>query len=103
MPLGSSSGTRVPRQATLRGKRVAVFPAAAYGGCKDISDAWATGVLAAGAGPAAAPGEEALVVPPHQRESWAERVALMVIDGGLPHADAECLAWEGLPPSAAAR
>jgi len=45
----------------------------------------------------------ALVVPPHQRESWAERVAIMVIDGGLPHADAKRLAWEGLHPSAAAR
>jgi hypothetical protein len=25
-----------------------------------------------------------------------ERVAIMVIDGGLPHADAERLAWESL-------
>ena len=100
---GQQQWRQLARQAALRGKRVAVLPTAAYGGCKDVSDAWATGVLAAGAGPAAAPGEEALVVPPHQRESWAERVAIMVIDGGLPHADAERLAWEGLHPSAAAR
>ena len=100
---GQQQWRQLARQAALRGKRVAVLPTAAYGGCKDASDAWATGVLAAGAGPAAAPGEEALVVPPHQRESWAERVAIMVIDGGLPHADAERLAWEGLHPSAAAR
>jgi DNA primase len=33
----------------LRGKRVAVLPAAAYGGCKDVSDAWATGVPPGGA------------------------------------------------------
>ena len=32
------------------GKRVAVLPAAAYGGAKDVSDAWAMGVLAVGAG-----------------------------------------------------
>ena len=75
---------------------MAVLPAAAYGGCKDVSEAWATGVLAVGAGPAAASGGEALAVPQHLREPWAERVAIMVIDGGLPHADAERLAWERL-------
>jgi hypothetical protein len=41
-------------------------------------------------------------VPPPQHESWAERVAIMVIDGGLPHADAERLAWAGLQPPDAA-
>ena len=74
---------------------MAVLLAAAYGGSKDVSDAWAMGVLAVGAGPAA-PGEEALAMPEHQRGPWAERVAIMVIDGGLPHADAERLAWESL-------
>jgi len=59
-------------------------------------------VLAVDAGPAAAPGGEALAVPQHQRESWAERVAIMVIDGGLPHADAERLAWAGLSTPGAA-
>ena len=73
---------------------MAVLLAAAYGGSKDVSDAWAMGVLAVGAGPAAAPGEEALAMPEHPREPWAERVAIMVIDGGLPHADAERLARE---------
>jgi hypothetical protein len=29
-------------------------------------------------------------------EAAAERVAIMVIDGGLPQADAERLAWTGL-------
>ena len=93
---GQQQWRQLARQAALRGKQVAALPAAAYGGCKDVSDAWATGVLAVGAGPAAAPGEEALAVLPHQRESWTERVAIMVIDGGLPHADAERLAWAGL-------
>src|SRR5947208_49191 len=93
---GQQQWRQLARQAALRGKRVAVLPAGAYGGCKDVSEAWATGVLAVDAGPAAAPGGEALAVPPHQRESWTERVAIMVIDGGLPHADAERLARAGL-------
>jgi len=93
---GQQQWRHLARQAALRGKRVAGLPAAAYGGCKDVSDAWATGVLAVGAGPAAAPGGEIRVVPQHQRESWAERVAIMVVDGGLPHADAKRLAWAGL-------
>ena len=101
-PAGQQQWRQLARQAALRAKRVAVLPAAAYGGCKDVSDAWVTGVLAVGAGPAAAPGGETLAVPQHQRESWAERVAIMVIDGGLPHADAERLAWAGLQASSAA-
>jgi Toprim-like len=93
---GQQQWRQLARQAALRGKRVAVLPAAAYGGCKDISEAWTTGVLAVGARPAAAPGDEALAVPQRLRESWAERVAIMVIDGGLPHEEAERLAWAGL-------
>ena len=99
---GQQQWRQLARQAALRGKRVAVLPAAAYGGCKDVSEAWAAGVLAVGAGPAAAPGGEALAVPEHLREPWAERVAIMVIDGGLPHADAERLAWAGLQTPGAA-
>src|SRR5207244_11996181 len=71
---GQQQWRQLARQAALRGKRVAVLPAAAYGGCKDVSDAWVTGVLAVGAGPAAAPEGEALAVPQHLRERWAERV-----------------------------
>ena len=93
---GQQQWRQFARQATLRGKRVAVLPAGAYGGCKDVSDASATGVLAVDAGPAAAPGGAALAVPPHQRESWTERVAIMVFDGGLPREDAERLAWAWL-------
>ena len=94
--VGQQRWRQFARQAVLRGKRVAVLLAAAYGGSKDVSDAWAMGVLAVGAGPAAAPGEAALAVPEPQREPWAERVAIMVIDGGLPHADAERLTRAGL-------
>jgi len=35
-------------------------------------------------------------VPEDLREAWAERVAIMVTDGGLPHAETERLAWVGL-------
>jgi Toprim-like len=99
---GQQQWRQLARQAALRGKRVAVLPAGAYGGCKDVSEAWATGVLAVDAGPRAAPGGAALAVPPHLRESWTERVAIMVIDGGLPHADAERLAWAWLQTPGAA-
>jgi DNA primase len=93
---GQQQWHQLARQAALRGKRVAVLPTAAYGGCKDVSAAWVAGVLAVGAGPRVAPGGAALAVPPHLRESWTERVAIMVIDGGLPREDAERLAWVGL-------
>jgi len=51
-------------------------------------------VLRVGAGPTA--GSPALAVPETLREVWAERVAIMVADGGIPPADAERLAWEEL-------
>jgi len=44
---------QLAREAALRGKQVAVLEPAAYEGCKDVSGAWAVGVLAVGAGPAA--------------------------------------------------
>jgi len=68
-PAGQQQWRQLARQAALRGKQVAVLPAAAYGGYKDVNEAWAAGVLAVGAGPAAAPGGETLAVPQHQRES----------------------------------
>jgi hypothetical protein len=81
---GQQQGRQLARQAALRGKRVAVLEPAAYGGYKDVSAAWAAGVLAVGVGPAAAAtGGEVLAIPKHLRESWAERVAIMVADGGL--------------------
>ncbi len=99
---GQQQWHQLARQAALRGKCVVMLPAEAYGGCKDVSDACATGVLAVGAGPAATPGGAARAMPQHLREPWAERVALMVIDGCLPQADAERLAWAGLQAPGAA-
>ena len=73
-------------------------------GQKDVSAAWAAGVLAVGAGPAAVPvGGEGLAMSQHQRESWAERVAIMVTDGSVRPEDAVRMAWAGLQPSSDAR
>ena len=68
----------------------------AYGGHKDVGEAWAAGVLAVRARPAAAPGGDALAVPQHLREPWAERVAIMVMDGGLPRELAPLLLPHGV-------
>jgi hypothetical protein len=98
---GQQQWRQLARQAALRGKQVAVVEPAAYGGCKDVSEAWAAGVLAVGAGPAAA-GREALTVSEDVREALAERVAIMVTDGGMPPAEAARLAWVALDAARAA-
>ena len=75
----------------------------AYGGYKDVSEAWAVGVLAVEAGPATAAARgEVLAMSEDFREAWAERVAIMMADGGMPPADAERLAWEALQTQQAA-
>jgi hypothetical protein len=81
---------------------VAGLPAAAYGGWKNTSEAWAGGVLAVVAEPAAVSGEED-AVPEALREAWEEWAAIMVADGKLPRADAERLAWAGLQSPAETR
>jgi len=74
--------------------REAALPAAAYGGHTDVSAAWAVGVLAVGAGPAASAVRGAvLAMPQHLRELWAERLAIMVTNGSIPCEEAERLAW----------
>jgi DNA primase len=99
---GQQQWRQLARQATLRGKQVAVLEPAAYGGHKDVSDAWVAGVLMVDVGSAAAAtGSEVLAIPQHLREPWAERVAMMMADGGLPREEAERLAWVGLQASGA--
>ena len=67
---GQQQWRQLARQAALRGKAVAVLPAAAYGGYKDVNEAWAAGVLAVGAGPPVATvGSEGLAIPQHLREA----------------------------------
>jgi len=101
---GQQQWRTLARQAALRGKRGAVLPVAAYGGCKDVNEAWAAGVLRLSGGPGAeAAGAEGLAVPAALQEAWAERVAMMVVDGGLPRAEAERLAAAGLQIASAGR
>ena len=50
---GQQQWRPLARQATLRGKRVAVLAPAAYGGYKDMNEAWMAGVLTIGAWPTA--------------------------------------------------
>ena len=102
-PAGQQQWRELARQAALRGKRVAVLEPAAYGGHKDVSEAWTAGVLAVETGPAAAAvGGAVLAIPKHLRESWAERVAIMIMDGFLAREEAERLAWVGLQVSGTA-
>jgi len=94
---GQQQWRQLARQAALWGKHVAVLEPVAYGGHKDVSAAWAAGVLRVNASPVAARQDPAsLEVPEDRREAWAERVAIMVTDGGVRREDAERLAWAGL-------
>jgi hypothetical protein len=94
---GQQQWRQLARQAALRGKQVAVLPAAAYGGHKDVNEAWVAGTLAVHTWgtPAAEPGARC-AVPADLHEVWAERVAIMLADGHLVPAEAERLAWEAL-------
>jgi hypothetical protein len=94
---GQQQWRQLARQAALRGKQVAVLPTTAYGGRKDVNEAWVAGTLTVDAWctPAAAPGAR-LAVPADLHEAWEERVAIMLADGHLRPADAARLAWEGL-------
>jgi hypothetical protein len=94
---GQQQWRQLARQAALRGKRVAVLPPEAYGGRKDVNEAWVAGTLAVDAWspPAEATGAR-LAVPADLHEVWEERVAIILADGHLLPADAARLAWEGL-------
>ena len=86
---GQQQWRTLARQAVLRGKHVAVLPAVAYGGHKDVNEAWVAGTLAVGAWltPAAAAGARS-TVPADFIEVWEERIAIMLADGHLLPADA---------------
>jgi hypothetical protein len=94
---GQQQWRQLARQAALRGKQVAVLPVAAYGGHKDVNEAWVAGTLAVDTW--CTPAEETgarLAVSADLHEAWEERVAIMRADGHLRPADAARLAWEGL-------
>jgi hypothetical protein len=94
---GQQQWRALAHHAVLQGKRVAALAPTAYGGQKDVNAAWVaeTLAMAAGAVPAVA-GEVRSTVPETLRKAWEERVAIMVVDGGLPRAGAERLAWTAL-------
>src|SRR5262249_12460826 len=96
-PAGQQQWRQPAHQAALCGEQVAVVQAAAYGGHKDVNEAWVAGTLAVGAWvtPGAAAGVRS-AVPADLVEVWEERIAIMLADGHLLPADAARLAWEGL-------
>jgi hypothetical protein len=99
---GQQQWQALARQAALRGKRVAVLPEAAYGGCKDVSEAWAAGVLGLDGGAADGEGTLGHCVAQECQETWTERIAIMVVDGRLQPAEAERCAWAANPAPGAA-
>jgi DNA primase len=97
---GQQQWRELARHATLRGKRVAVLPPEAYGGCKDANEAWMAGALRIGAWSAAAGDGSAVVeVPEGLRDAWEERAAIMEWDGGLARSEAARAAWRWLTDS----
>jgi hypothetical protein len=84
-PAGQQQWRQLARQATLRRKQVAVLPAAAYGGHKDVNTAWVADSLAVDAW--FTPAEETgarLAVPADLHEAWAKRAAI-IRGRALPH------------------
>jgi hypothetical protein len=102
-PTGQHQWRALARQAVLRGKQVAVLPATAYGGYKDVSAAWTAGVFVLPDLPSAG-GEQPAGL--HRldtwQEQWEERAAIMEWEGGLRRADAERAATHRLQERAAA-
>jgi hypothetical protein len=86
---GQQQWQALARQAALRGKRVEVLESEAYGGQKDVSAAWAAGVLGLDGGAADVDDTLRRCVTQERWETWMERVSIMVVDGGLPLAEAE--------------
>jgi DNA primase len=95
---GQQQWRQLAREAALRGKRVAVLPPEAYGGYKDVNEAWTAGVLVVSAGSAVGGSPDVLAVPAPCQELWQERAAIIAADGHVPPAAAERLAWACLVP-----
>lgn len=95
---GQQQWRTLARQAALRGKRVAVLDAAAYGGYKDVSAAWMARVLTIDAWSIdGAHGDGESIGSAGWRETCEERLAIMMYDGHLPYVTAAGLAWAVLP------
>jgi len=72
----------------------------AYGGYKDVNEAWMAGALTLGEGPVALEGPKGLELPADLRNAWDERAAIMECDGGLARSVAEYTAWRCLTDAA---
>jgi Toprim domain-containing protein len=90
---GQQQWRALARQAALRGKGVEVLEPMAYGGYKDVNEAWIAGALTMGEGPVAIEGPKGLELPADLRDVWDERAAIMECDGGLARPVAEHAAW----------
>jgi len=96
---GQQAWRALARQAALRGKRVAALAREAYGGCKDVNEAWNAGVLTIDAwSTETASDYEESTGPVDLQEAWEERTAIMVYDDRLPHSAAADGAWTALVP-----
>jgi len=93
---GQQQWRALARQAALRGKRVAVLEPTAYGGYKDVNEAWMAGTLTIGGGSAVIDGPAGRELPEDLRDAWAERAAIIECDGGLARSVAEQAAWRCL-------
>jgi hypothetical protein len=101
---GQAAREELARQAAMRGKRVAYLPPEALGGHKDLSDAWAAGVLQLApsesiSGIWPGPAEynilgEVAAWPAAWRETWEERAAIMEAEGKMTRPEAERAAFE---------
>jgi hypothetical protein len=68
---GQLAWRQLARQAVLRGKRVAVLEPAAYGGHKDVNEAWSAGTLRVNTDPAVADDSLAgLAMPEALQDLW---------------------------------
>lgn len=92
-PAGLQGWHVLARQGVLRGKRVAFLPPEAYGGHKDLNEAWVAGVLSVGEWPAleAADVEGSAVPEAFQDDLWEERAAILEFDADLSRAEAKRL------------
>jgi len=97
---GQQQWRQLARQAALRGKRVAVLEPTAYGGYKDVNEAWMAGALTLGDGAVAIDGPQGLELPEDLRDTWEERAAIIECDGGLARSVAEQAAWRCLTDAA---
>jgi hypothetical protein len=97
---GQQQWRALARQAALRGKRVGVLEPTAYGGYKDVNEAWMAGALTMGDGPVVLDGPKGRELPADLRDAWAERAAIMECDGGLARPVAEHAAWRWLTDAA---